>query len=124
MASSSKKTRNTKKKPAATPEEVEIVLNVLSNDPQGWKYDVLQMLYTGAVNNQLGYMDALNTDTGEVDRLLVGLEPEADGKFSAYPLARFLEAEELKRYLAPDGLGGFDGLQPTTPVEEILYSTQ
>ncbi len=92
--------------------EIEHVLHVLSNDPQTWKYDLLQMLLEGALNNQLGYMDALNKTTGETHRLLVGLQVSDIGLIDAYPLARLLDAEEVENYIAPDGRGGWDGNRP------------
>ncbi len=95
-----KRTRN--KKP-----DLEIELHVLSNEPQPWKYDLMQMLYTGSINNQLGYMDAMNKDTGELERLLVGLQLNNEGKVDAYPIARFLEQDEITKYLAPDGKGAY-----------------
>lgn len=100
-----KRTRNKFKQ-----EIVEHTLHVLSNDPQGWKYDLLQMLLEGAMNNQIGYMDALHKDTGESHRLLVGLQYN-DGKVEAFPLARLFDTEEVNQYIAPDGKGGWDGLE-------------
>jgi hypothetical protein len=91
-------------------EAVEHMLHVLSNDPQTWKYDLLEMLLQGVLANQIGYMDALNRETGVTERLLVGLEPNAQGLLSAYPLARMLDPEEANLYIAPDGKGGWDGL--------------
>lgn len=90
--------------------EQEHVLHVLSNDPQTWKYDILQMLLEGVMNNLVGYMDAKNTVTGNTERLLVGLELAGD-KVNAYPLARLLEPDEIANYQAPDGKGGYDGLE-------------
>lgn len=97
--------------------EREYTLHVLSNEPQAWKYDLLQMLLEGVMNNQIGYMDAFNTATGKVDRLLVGLEPNvATGLFDAFPLARMLDDDEISKYLAPDGHGNWNGNVPeTTP---------
>lgn len=92
-------------------EVVEHVLNVLSNDPQKWKFDLLEMFLQGAIYNQIGYMDALNKNTGVTERLLVGIEPNANGTFSTYPLARLLEADEINNYIAPDGKGGWDELE-------------
>jgi hypothetical protein len=87
----------------------EHVLHVLSNTPEQWKYDLLQMLLEGALSNQIGYMDAKHAVTGEMHRLLVGLELDLNGKINAYPIARLLDTEEATTYLAPDGRGNFDG---------------
>jgi hypothetical protein len=86
----------------------EHVLHVLSNDPQSWKYDLLQMYLEGAMRNQVGYMDAKHLPTGEMHRLLVGLELDSEGNINAYPLARLLDSYEITDYAAPDGRGNFD----------------
>lgn len=109
-----KRTRNQFK-----PEVVEHTLHVLSNDPQGWKYDLLQMFLEGAINNQIGYMDALHKDTGENHRILVGLQYHPDGKVEAFPLARLFETDEVERYIAPDGKGGWDGLEEPASTADL-----
>jgi hypothetical protein len=95
-----KRTRNKKHR--------EYALHVLSNEPSQFKYDFLEMLYHGAMGNTIGYMDAKRRDSGEIERLLVGLELNAEGKVDAYPLARFLNPEEVANYQAPDGRGGWE----------------
>lgn len=95
-----KRTRNKK-----TPE---YALHVLSNEPTAIKYDLMEMLYRGAITNTIGYMDAMRRDDGKIERLLVGLERHADGAIAAYPLARFLDPEELANYMAPDGKGAWE----------------
>lgn len=98
---SSKRTRNANKNP-------EIALTVFSNEPKSSDYDLLQMLYTGAFSNQLGLMFARNKENGEVHRLIVGTEWNAEkGELDTYPLARLLEQEEINSYEAPDGKGGY-----------------
>jgi hypothetical protein len=99
--------------------EVEHVLNVLSNQPEGWKYDLLQMILEGAINNQIGYMDALNKTSGEAERLLVGIELTNDGQYLTYPLARLLETDEVTNYLAPDGFGGWGGTETSESSERV-----
>lgn len=89
-------------------EAAEIVLNVMSNSPKEYQLDMLQMLYTGALENTLGLMEAMNEETGSTELLLVGMT-FADKTYNAYPLAKLLSPEETKKYLAPDGKGGYEG---------------
>lgn len=96
--------------------EVEHVLHVLSNDPQAWKYDLLQMLLEGVMTNAVGYMDARHAVTNEPHRLLVGLELDSNGAVNAYPLARLLEPDEIADYIAPDGKGGWADDNVAKPV--------
>lgn len=96
------------KRKAAKDKRQEIILNVLSNTPTSELYDILELLYNGAFKNQLALMEALHEPSGTVHRLLVGMEFLDDGKYSAYPLARLLDADELGDYTAPDGKGSYE----------------
>lgn len=93
-------------------ESTPIVLNVLSNDPSEYKYSLLQMFYDGAFLNQIGYMDAKHKTTGEIHRVLVGMQPNDKGSVDAFPIARLLEADEVQQYLAPDSKGGYGEYTP------------
>lgn len=96
--------RKTKQKP-----DHEIALAVFSNEPTAMDYDLLQMLYASAFGNQLGFMHAKHKETGEIHRLLVGTEwNSAKQKLDVYPLARFLDPENVGDYLSPDGKGGYE----------------
>lgn len=95
-------TKRGKKKPQ------EVMLHVLSNEPTHQKYDILEMFIRGAMVNTIGYMDALNQETGKEEQLLVGLQANANGKFDVFPLARILQADEVTKYLAPTGDGAWD----------------
>ena len=92
----------------------ELMLHVLSNEPTHQKYDILEMFLRGAIQNTIGYMDALNQETGQEEQLLVGLQGNAEGKFDVFPLARILGAAEVTKYLAPDGTGAWSAKDPTT----------
>lgn len=85
----------------------EIVLNVMSNSPNEGQVNLLQLIYTGAFENTLALMEAQNSETGDNELLLVGMEYK-DDNFSAFPLARLLQPEETAKYLAPDGKGNYD----------------
>ena len=81
---------------------------VVTNDNNPIKRDFLAILHQAALHNQLGYMDGMDPDTGEIVPLLVGVEHLEDGKMQLYPLAHaFLETDKLKNYLVPDGNGSY-----------------
>jgi hypothetical protein len=69
--------------------------------------NLLATFYVGVMGNSLGIMHAHNIETGEEEIILVGIELDADGKPDCYPLARCLDAETARLFLAPDGKGGF-----------------
>lgn len=80
---------------------------VLTNDFTPQKIALMEMFYRGAYANTLGYMDAKNNETGEIEPILVGMETTPDGKVNTYPLAKLLAPEDVAKYSAPDGKGGF-----------------
>lgn len=76
--------------------------------------DILAMFYQGCYSNTIGIMQAFNLDTNEADLILVGVTLDENGKPDCFPLARALKAEDVTRFLAPDGKGGFyDPLNPS-----------
>lgn len=91
----------------------EVNLAIFSNTPTKYQYDLLQMFYQGAFGSTIGLMEAFNTELDKSELILVGLAEE-DGKQVTYPLARLLNPEEVKNYLAPDGKGGYDRDEPST----------
>ncbi len=69
--------------------------------------DLLALFYRGIYANSVGIMQAHNLDTGEEELILVGVNLDEDGKADCYPLAVCLSVENTRKYLAPDGKGGF-----------------
>jgi hypothetical protein len=90
----------------------EVTLNVYTNEPTKYKYDLLEMFYKGTYGGTIGLMEALDADTETTELLLVGIAYE-DGKQVTYPLAKLLRPEEVKSYLAPDGKGGYSKDEPS-----------
>lgn len=89
-------------------EEGGIPLVVLTNERTPFKAQQILMLYQAVHAAQLAYMDGLNPGTGEVEPLLVGLEPTDDGQFRVFPLAKLLsKLDEVPAYQVPDGQGGY-----------------
>lgn len=68
---------------------------------------LLAMFYQAVLDNTLGIMQALNSETGEEEVLLVGVHVDENGKTECYPLTSLLSAESVHKYNAPDGKGGF-----------------
>ena len=93
---------------------------------------VLAMFYEGILSNRIGIMESHNLDSGNVELILVGVEADENDKPVCYPLCKILRSEDVSRYLAPDGKGGFfdmldpvasaevrDAMQPLTQITEI-----
>ena len=90
--------------------------NDKSDEHLGILKGLLKMYYHATLTNRIGIMEARNSETGEVEVLLVGIEQNGDS-IAAYPLAKTITAEEVARYAAPDGSGGWINKSPTP--EEI-----
>lgn len=81
---------------------------VIATDTNPIKRQLLQAILQSAYTNQLGYLDGMDPDTGDIVPLLVGIDRAEDGTFRCYPIAKlFLKADELKAYLTPDDHGNF-----------------
>ena len=83
---------------------VDIGLIVFSNDitEQG-TVELLKMFYKGAFENTIGIARCKNSKTGNIESVLVGVDPE--GGF--YPLAKVLDPADVAVLQAPDGKGGY-----------------
>lgn len=83
-------------------------LYILTNERTEMKANMLLMLYKAVSIGQLGYMDGMDPDSGEIVPLLVGFQPTENGKFNVFPLARiFNKVDGIPHYLVPDGQGGY-----------------
>jgi hypothetical protein len=69
-------------------------------------HQLLEMFHRGVLENTIGLMEAKNTETGAIERLIVGVAHDGEDTFT-YPLARLLEPEEAGKYVGPDGQGGY-----------------
>jgi hypothetical protein len=77
--------------------------------------NLLAMFYEGTYGNTLGIMTAFNLEEGKEDVVLVGVVFDAEGKAECFPIAKVLSAEDVVKYLAPDGKGGY--YDPRNPTE-------
>jgi len=100
----------------------EIPVVILTNERTPFKAQQILMMYKAAGLAQLAYMDGLNPDTGEIDALLVGLEPvEKEVQFKVFPLAKlFNKLNEIPAYLVPDGNGSYIDYKTNTDESSIL----
>ena len=82
------------------------------DDPQhmGVLQGLLKMVYHTVLTNRLAVMQAKNSETGEEELVLVGVEQDGNS-INAFPLFVPLKAEDVAKYIAPDGKGGW--LEPT-----------
>lgn len=101
-------------------EGVELALMVFANDKSEQQTEVLRgllkMVYSAALTNQIAVMEAKNTETGKLEVVLVGVTHGPDGSVNCWPLFLPLRAEDVGKYIAPDGQGGFIG-EPEVEVE-------
>lgn len=88
----------------------EVQLLAFSNDKTPEHLDVLRgllkMVYHTVLTNRLAVMEAKNTETGETEVILVGVEQNGSG-MNCYPLFRPITDTDATKYAAPDGSGGF-----------------
>lgn len=98
----------------------EAVLFTFTNerDPEnmGILQGLLKMVYHVVLTNRLGIMQSKNEETGEVEIVLVGVEQSGED-LSCYPLFHPVKAEDVAKYSAPDGKGGWVK-NPAFEVEE------
>lgn len=70
-------------------------------------FGLLNMFYSGAFTNTLGIMVAKDSETGDIVSVIVGLSKGENGEPEVYPVARILGEADVRRYLPPDGNGGY-----------------
>jgi hypothetical protein len=97
----------------------EVPIMILTNEIGNQaKANMILMIYKAVAMGQLGFMDGLDPETGEIHPLLVGLEPtnnNAEGRyqFNVFPLARLLNnVDGIPQYLMPDGEGNYLDYRP------------
>lgn len=95
----------------SAPEGQEVALLVFANDRSeqhlGVLRGLLKMVYHAALTNQIAVMQAFNKETGEEEVVLVGVQQDAEGNVQCYPLFVPLRAEDVDKYVAPNGKGGW-----------------
>lgn len=88
----------------------EAVLFTFTNDKNEYNMNMLsgllKMVYHTVLTNRLGIMQAKNSETGEQEVVLVGVEQNGDS-LNCYPLFSPIRAEDVAKYVAPDGQGGW-----------------
>lgn len=103
----------------------EMVLYKFSNKESTPYLDSLfAMFHHGAFTNSLGIMEAWNLDTEQEEILLVGVELDENGKPDCYPVAKVLRAEDISKYLSPNGKGGYFDPQNAKEVEEFKQNVR
>lgn len=90
------------------PETREVIMYTFTNKANTAPLEsILAMFYTGTNSNTVGIMEAFNLATEEEELVLVGVQADEDGKPMCFPLAKVLKAEDVTKYLSPDGKGGY-----------------
>lgn len=89
-------------------ETVELDAHIFSNNPSDPKLEaLLSMFYSGVMQNTVGVMLAKNKDTGEEELILVGVNVGDSNVVDTFPIAKILGPEDVAKYAAPDGNGGW-----------------
>lgn len=102
----------------STLEEDVIPLMLMTNEPNEDKLRFMELLYQAMAVGQVAYMDGKDPDTGEIVPLIVGIQPEANGLVSIYPLARIIKpTDESINYHVPDGAGAYSPLNVGEPID-------
>lgn len=97
-------------------EERGYIAYLFTNDAKGASvlHQLLEMFHRGVLENTIGIMEAQNKESGEIERLLVGVAHDGDATYT-FPLARLLDPGEGDKYAGPDGQGGYlDGVESGT----------
>lgn len=82
--------------------------HVFSNNPYNpVPYGLLDLFYKLVHENRVGIIDANDSETGEAALVLCFVGDKGDGDVELYPVASLLKEEEITRYRAPTGDGGF-----------------
>lgn len=96
----------------------EAVLLAFTNDKSpehmGLLQGLLKMVYHTVLTNRLAIMEAFNSETGEPELILVGVQQNGEG-MDCYPLFKPIKAEDVSAYHAPDSKGGYLGLNTEEP---------
>jgi len=87
--------------------EIERALKLLTNEPTELKKSTLRIMYQACDFEELAYMDGRDPATGEIVPLLIGLQVEADGQYSIYPVARLYMGKDIPDFEPPDGRGSY-----------------
>lgn len=94
--------------PAPEPVQHSPVLYKFTNAEQSPQLDnILAMFYNGVYDNRIGIMEAFNLETETEETLLVGVELDENSKPICFPLCKVLRAEDVTKYLSPNGKGGY-----------------
>lgn len=100
-------------KEAELPEGVDLELDewVFTNDKANpMPRQMFHILMESAFKNKLGVMHAYHAPSETIHTLIVGLEMHPEHGVMTYPLAKVLVESDLEGYHAPDGQGGYVGL--------------
>ena len=105
------KTRKKSKK-TETPDTISIPLLVQTNEPSLSKEYILKNFYKAAQHYQIGYMDGMDPDTGDIVPLLILLDMSENGTLvDLHAIARIFDSpKDFKNYLVPDGKGNYVSL--------------
>lgn len=83
--------------------------NDKSKENLGLMQGLLKMVIHTVYAGHLACMQAKNSQTGKQELILVGVQQNEDGSVACYPLFTPILAEDVAKYIAPNGEGGWVG---------------
>ena len=89
---------------------IEMTEWVFANEKNPALRQLFHTFMKGAFNNQIGLAHCKNKTTGNLETLLVGVNPDGKGGAQLFPLAVVIgEEAHATNWLSPDGKGGYVG---------------
>lgn len=89
---------------------IEMTEWVFANEKNPALRQLFHTFMQGAFSNRIGLAHCKNSETGELDTLIVGVNPTEGGGAQLFPLAVVIsEADHATKWLSPDGNGGYVG---------------
>jgi len=82
---------------------------VFANEQNPGLVQLFHSLYQGVFSNKLGLAHCKNVKTGNLDTLIVGVNPTEEGSVQLFPLAVVIEEADVMNWHSPDGAGGYVG---------------
>lgn len=89
-------------------EGVQMTEWVFANQQNPALRQLFHSLYQGVFQNRIGLAHCKNSETGELETLIVGVNQIESGA-QLFPLAVVIEEADVNKWLSPDGKGGFIG---------------
>lgn len=82
---------------------------IFANEKNPALRQLFHSMYAGVFQNRLGLAHCKNSETGELETLIVGINPTEENGVQLFPLAVIIDESKVGNWLSPDGNGGYVG---------------